>query len=147
MFTLNRNPSQTDLRSFGRAMVIGFGALAMIAWLLAWRKSGGAFLDWHGSRGQIIAIVFLSLGTLLFSVSRISLPLTRTIYLTWMSVANPIGLVMSIVMLTILFAIILPIFSLIIRAADPLRKRLGAATYWEDYPNHDPTLERLRRPF
>jgi hypothetical protein len=41
----------------------------------------------------------------------------------------------------------LPLFSLIVRFGDPLRKKLGGATYWEPYRPHEPTLERMRRPF
>ena len=96
MFTVNRNPSAHDLRAFGRAMLIGFGAFAIIA---------------------------------------------------WMSITVPIGIAMSTLLLTIMFILVLPLFSLIVRLADPLRKRLSGSSYWENYPKHPPTLDRLRRPF
>ncbi|MEK7710827.1 MAG: hypothetical protein AAB341_02930, partial [Planctomycetota bacterium] len=64
-----------------------------------------------------------------------------------MTATAPVGIVMSTILLTMLFMLILPVFSLIVRMGDPLRKKLGGATYWEDYKAHEPTLERMRRPF
>ncbi len=71
----------------------------------------------------------------------------RPVYVAWMTVTVPIGLVMSTVLLTVLFVFVLPLFSLIVRWSDPLQKKLGASTYWEEYKPHEHTLERMRRLF
>ena len=147
MFRVNRNPSESDLRKFGRAMLIGFGAIAIVLWIgAAWRSDASASV-WTGAGGQIVAIVSASLGAGLFALSRASRSITRTVYVGWMTATTPVGIVMSTILLTALFVLILPVFSLIVRMADPLRRKLGGSTYWEDHKPHEPTLERMRRPF
>lgn len=129
-------------------MLIGFGALAAILWLLPVLKGGSAALSWSGRTGQVVAIAFVTLGIGLFILSRISLALTKTIYVGWMSVAVPIGIVMSTIALSILFFLLLPVFSLIVRRSDPLRKKIKrSGTYWEDYKHYEPTLDRMQRQF
>ena len=145
MFTVNRNPSESDLRKFGRAMLIGFGAIAVVLWIgAAWRSGASA---WTGAGAQVAAIVSASLGAAFFALSRASRSMTKTVYVGWMTATAPVGIVMSTILLTVLFVLILPVFSLIVRMADPLRRKLGGSTYWEDYKPHEPTLERMRRPF
>jgi len=148
LFTVNKNPTPIDLRKFGNAMLIGFGALAAILWLLPSLKEGSVALSWSGRNSQVVAIVFVALGIGLFILSRVSSALTKTIYVGWMSVAVPIGIVMSTIALSILFFLLLPIFSLIIRRSDPLRKKIKrSGTYWEDYKHYEPTLDRMQRQF
>lgn len=133
MFTVNKNPSLHDLRGFGRAMVLGFGVLAVVLWF--------------ASAASILAIALFALGLGLFVLSRVSAPATKTVYIVWMTLTVPVGMVMSTILLTILFIAVLPIFSLVVRLGDPLRRKLGGDSYWEDYKPHEPTLERMRRPF
>ena len=149
MFTVNRNPSTSDLHKFGVAMLIGFAALGGIAWIApAIRAWDTALLDWRGGWNQMSAIVAWVLGSSLFAASRAPEPIARRVYVAWMSGATAMGIVMSTLVLTIMFVILLPPFSLIVRMGDPLRKRLTAGgTYWEEYKGRDGTLERLRRPF
>ena len=59
----------------------------------------------------------------------------------------PVGTVMSTVLLTAVFVVVLPLFSIVVRLGDPLRKKLGGATYWEDYKPYEHTLDRMRRLF
>jgi len=64
-----------------------------------------------------------------------------------MTGAMYLGMAMTTVLLSVLFVILLPFFSLI-RLADPLRlKPKSSGSYWEDPTPHDATLERTRRPF
>lgn len=147
MFRVNRNPSESDLRKFGRAMLFGFGVIGVILWVVGARRSGVSVWVWTGTGAQIAAIVLGLLGVALFALSRASRSITKTVYVGWMTATAPIGIVMSTILLTLLFVLILPVFSLIVRMADPLRRKLGGATYWEDYKAHEPTLERMRRPF
>ena len=105
-------------------------------------------MGWSGSGLQIAAVCLPALGAALLVLSLTAVELTKRIYVAWMSVATPIGIVMSTLMLTVLYFVLLPVFSLIVRRADPLRKRLSDADrYWEDYKPHEATLERMRRPF
>ena len=74
-------------------------------------------------------------------------PSHRTRYVGWMSLVVPIGIFMTTIGMTLIFVIVLPVFSLI-RFSDPLRKKLHhGETYWEDPRPYEPTLERMTRPF
>jgi len=148
MFTVNRNPSPRDLRMFAWSMLIGFNVLAIVALLLACWKSGWTQpFFWPSPRAKTIAIVFSVVGTSMWLVSLVSPAAAKRLYIGWMTVMVPVGIAMSTVMLTLLFVILLPVFSLIVRRGDPLRKKLGASSYWENYKPHEDTLERMRRLF
>jgi hypothetical protein len=154
MFQVNRHPDRRTLRNFAWAMLGGFAALAVIAWLLpavvAWWKGDegwSGLLGWHGGRGRITSLVFLALGVVLWGLGSAPEALARRTYVAWMSVVVPIGVMMTIVMLTLLFFVFLPVFTLV-RFSDPLRlRRRGATTYWEDARPHEATLERMMHPF
>lgn len=148
MFTVNKNPTRDDLRKFGRAMLIGFGTIGAVLWYLEARNAGHDLTSWTGAASQIASVVLWGLGLLLLFLSLASPVATRAIYIAWMSVTVPIGIVMSTILLTVLFILILPVFCAIVRLSDPLRKKLTAGgTYWEDYKTHEATLDRMRRPF
>ena len=53
---------------------------------------------------------------------------------------------MTSVLMTVLFFVLLLPFTLI-KLKDPLRLKLGGATYWEPHKNPPATLERFQRPF
>jgi len=73
--------------------------------------------------------------------------LGRPLYVAWMTGAMAIGAVMSTVLLTVLYFVLLPVFSLI-RFKDPLRLKLKAeGSYWEDPSPHEATLDRTSRQF
>jgi hypothetical protein len=150
MFTVNRHPSSADLRSFGRAMLLGFASLGGAVWIVSWWR--GAFpslLDWTGTSAQLAAVGLWAAGVLLYATSHWApTSIAKPVYVGWMSAATTVGMIMTTVLLTILFVVMLPVFSLVVRASDPLRKRFkSGGTYWEDYRSHEPTLERMRRPF
>jgi hypothetical protein len=148
MFAVNRNPSPKDLRMFAWSMLIGFHALALISILLACWKSGWTQpFFWPGERVKTVAIVFSAVGASMCLVSLTAPSPAKRLYVGWMTVMVPIGVAMSTVMLTLLFVALLPLFSIIVRLGDPLRKKFGGASYWENYRHYEPTLERMRRPF
>jgi len=128
-------------------MLIGFGVIGVLLWVAGTRRTGASVLVWTGASAQIAAVLFAFLGAALFALSLASPAMTRTVYIAWMTVTVPIGIAMSTVLLTVMFVLVLPVFAMIVRLGDPLRRKLGGATYWEDYKPHEPTLERMRRPF
>ena len=67
-------------------------------------------------------------------------------YKVWKAAAHKIGKFQTLLIMTVLFFVIVPVFSLV-RLKDPLRKRLGGDSYWESKKNEEQTLERYRRPF
>lgn len=145
MHGVNLNPQASDLRGFGWAMAAGFGVLGAILWYAGPEPNGVA---WVGVRAQKVAIVLWCLGALMWAVSFGPIGLARPVYIVWMTVAMKIGAVMTVVLLSVLFVTLLPIFSLI-RLADPLRLKLKprGESYWEDHTHHESTLERTIRPF
>lgn len=148
MFTVNRNPTLDEIRKFGWAMLLGFGVIGAVLWFTAWRKYGGyGPLEWSGAGAQIVALCFWVLGIGLFALSWVSPASARPVYVTWMTVTVPFGIVMSTVLLTMLFVLLLPLFSVIVRMGDPLRKKLGGRTYWEDNKPYEHTLDQMRRLF
>ena len=149
MFTVNKNPTPNDLRKFGWAMLIGFGGIGALTWLLPWiRGLEGAALGWWGGGGQIASLCFWAVGVSMWAVG-LTLPgAAKPMYVVWMSLTVPIGLVMSTILFTILFILLLPLFSIVVRFGDPLRKkRHTRKSYWEDYKPYEPTMERMARPF
>jgi amino acid transporter len=154
LFHVNKNPSRVDLRKFGRAMLGGFTVLGVILWLApviaAWwndRPASWDMLHWSSGRNQWASIVCWVLGPLLFASSLAPYPVARTVYVGWMSVVVPIGIFVSTIVMTLVFLLVLPVFSLI-RFNDPLHKKLHKkGTYWEDAKPYEPTIERMMRPF
>lgn len=148
MFTVNRNPGPKELRGFGTAMLAGFGVLGVALWTLrAWRTEAG-LLAWDGAALQWVVLAMWIVGVALFALSHVSLPATRTVYVTWMSLAMPLGWFMMTVLLSVMYFLFLPIFALIVARSDPMRKKLhDQETYWEDHGPFEATLERMRRLF
>ncbi|MCA9243381.1 MAG: hypothetical protein KDA32_05465 [Phycisphaerales bacterium] len=130
LLTVNRNPSSRDLRQFALGMLIGFGVLALLAW---WRAH------------PIMAVTFASIGAALAILSQIP-GVNRHVYVAWMTGAHGLGFAMTNVLLTIMFVTLLVPFALL-RLRDPLRKKRGAASYWEPPERHEPSIERMSRQF
>lgn len=143
MFTVNRNPSKKDLRWFAAAMLVGFPLLGILFLWMAGRGDGSASSRFFWIGGVFLVLLGLAGG----ATSLASPALGRKLYIAWMTLTLPVGIAVSTVLLTLLYFVLLPIFSLIVRRNDPLRKKLGGTTYWEDYKPHENTLERMRRPF
>ncbi len=76
-------------------------------------------------------------------------PLLRRLYAGWMAFGRFLGHVNLFIILTVLYVVVLPLFSLI-RFRDPLgksRRRLRSATLWTPMKPHPQDLELLYRPF
>lgn len=137
MFTVNRDPSDADLRGFRLASAAGSLFLFVMGW------TGWAFEE----PLQVLACGVAAAGEVIIGLSLWSRPWSVRLYVGWMTVGVTLGKVMSTVLLSVLFVTVVPLFSLI-RLTDPLRKRLGGTeSYWEEHPACEPTLDRLRRPF
>ncbi len=148
MLEVNKNPDEGDLRQFGIAMLGGFVVLGVLLWGIAWFKAEPArgLFVWSGAPVQYIVIAMWFVGLFLFALSRVSLEVSRAVYVPWMTVAMVLGVIMSNILLTVLYFTLLIPFTLI-RLSDPMRRKLGGQTYWEDAKPYEPTLDRMRRPF
>lgn len=141
MFTVNKTPTVKDIRWFAAGMIIGLPLLAALIYALRARTSNPtSFLS-------LLLFIVAVLGILMGVTAILSPTWGRKLYIAWMRLTLPIGLAMSTVLLSLMYFLVLPIFSLIVRRRDPLRRKLGGQTYWEDYRTHQPNLERMRRPF
>ncbi len=149
MFTINKNPDEAVLKKFGWAMLIGFGAIGAVVWLLPAVKAWDAsLLAWVASGKQTAAIGLWAVGASLWLLTLVAPMAAKPIYVGWMSVAVPIGIVVSTIMLTVLYFLLLPVFSIIVRFGDPMGKKLDPdGSYWQDHAPFKPTLDRMRRLF
>ena len=64
----------------------------------------------------------------------------------WKAFWSPVGKFQTIVLLSVIYFLITPIFSLV-RFSDPLKKRLSGDSFWTRRRPIDPNLERHRLPF
>jgi hypothetical protein len=146
MQLVKRDPTPSELRTFGIVVFCGFLVIGAALWWLGRAPESG--LRWTGSGRHWTAIGLWGLGTLILLLTLLSPSAGRPVYVLWMTGAGYLGTVMTFLLLSVLFVVLLPIFSLI-RLKDPLRLRHAApgASYWEDHRHHESTLERMARPF
>ncbi len=125
--------------------MLGFGIIGLVLWYVGPEPNGWS---WTGIVGQKVAVAAWVLGLVLLLISLGPQSIGRPVYVAWMTAATYIGTVMTFVLLSVLFLVLLPVFSLI-RLKDPLRMKLLRAgeSYWEDHEHHESTLERTIRPF
>jgi hypothetical protein len=140
----NEKTSRRDIRTLGLVLLGGFGLFG----LLLWRAGRDPQLGWAwaGTGRQMAALGLWSAGLVLGLVCIILPRAGRYIHRVWMGLGRGLGMVMTTVLLTALFFLFLPFFQFI-RLSDPLRRRLGADSYWEPHRSQEPTLERMARPF
>ena len=124
------------LRRFG--LVVG-GVFVGIAAVVAWRH--GALTPWAlglGGPGAALVVLGLAAPTLL-----------RPVYRVWMGLAVVLGFVMTRVLLTAVFALLVVPIGLALQLAgkDLLRRKLdrAAGSYWLPKPAGEPAAERLKR--
>ncbi len=151
MQAVNRSPTRLQVHTFGLVVLGGMVVIGALLWyrgLLApgrwWPDAGWG---WNASSAHTIAVVLWGLGVLMAIVCGVSYPLGRVLYIGWMTSAMYLGIVMTTLMLSALFFVLLPVFSLI-RLKDPLRLKLKPSdSYWEDPTPHEATIDRMRKPF
>lgn len=155
MIAINKNPSTGELRKFAFGIILGFAVIAALCWWVMPSLFGVTKLlepektlrieKWHK-----VSMVMAGIGIVVAAISTLTpRNIAVPFYVVWMQIAVAIGNVTTPIFFTILFAILLPFFSLI-RLADPLRFKLkpGAnESYWEDHKQHEDTIERAMRPF
>lgn len=141
---VNRSPSPREIRILSLVLLVGFGMVGLLLWRAGRSPTTG--WSWAGTGHQVTALALWAAGLMLATTCLASQHAGRRIYGTWMTVGAAMGVVMTTLLLTGLFFLFLPFFEFI-RLSDPLRRRRGAASYWEPHRANEPTLERLARPF
>jgi hypothetical protein len=126
---INWRPNVSERRKFGAVMLIGFGIISV---LLAWKGSRTAAL-WA-------AVIAVAAGALGLSGTAAAMP----VYWLWMALAFVLGSIMSRLILSIFYYIILTPVALIMRAAgrDKLGLKEKQESYWKDIPDRPSSYER-----
>jgi hypothetical protein len=137
MVTINWNPDKKLLRTFGTIALHISVILFLVLYLL------------KGMRIEVCLIIF-SVGLFIFISSRISLKLTKFIYLGLTLATLPIGLAVSFIVLAAFYFLLLTplalIFRLFGRDCLNLRFKPSAKSFWEKRAA-SPPLERYFRQF
>lgn len=132
---LKKDPSRKDLNWFGVLFAAFFG----LAGLLTWRRHGlgsGALLLW--ALAVLVPAVYYAVPSL-----------RRPIYLGWMYLVFPIGMVVSFVVLALVyFGVVTPV-GLVARLTgfDPLKRAFEPtrASYWVEHPTGDQSTRYFRQ--
>ena len=133
---IDRNPSPKTLRLFGLLLGAFF---ALIGGLVVWRAGAG-------TASNVLFGLAVGLPLLYYAVP----PLRRPMYLGWIYLAWPIGLVLSFTLLALIYYLVLTPIGLVMRlfGRDPMQRGFdpAAATYWIPRTRR-PDPERYFRPY
>ena len=136
LIDVNWKPGARELRQFaGLFLVFGLGAGTAIYF----------FKDWPLLVSQILwgAAVVVGLAGLLVPA------LARPVYVVMMALALPIGMVVSTVLMTLIFFVIMTPIGLLVRLAgrDPMQRKFdpNATTYWIRRPPQVPAARYFKQ--
>ncbi|MFO1054182.1 MAG: SxtJ family membrane protein [Planctomycetota bacterium] len=135
MIKLNLDPPRHQLSQFGAIALLGFPAIGWIA-----------TAKW-GAPGWVL-YALIGLGVLCFAASRVNPGLLKPLFVGLMVVATPIGFVISIVLMGLIYYGLFTPVGLLFRlmGRDPLAKRPDPAvtSYWHVRPTSKPKASYLR---
>lgn len=135
LVTINWSPDSRELRKFGVSMIVGFAIIGSIFLFLLDRPNAAYVCYTFGAAAGLLGLT----GT------RAALP----VYWAWMAIAFVMGNIISRVLLTLFFYLLITPMGLTRRffGHDPLQLRQRAVTtYWRDLPP-PPSKERYERQF
>ena len=121
---INWMPSNQELRKFGWTLLIGFGVIGLLVFFKGHRATAG----WMWGISAFILLLSLTIPVA-----------AKPFYMVWMGLGMVIGSIMSRVVLTIIFFLVLTPVALFFRLTcrDALRIKKtakDAPTYWNDHP-------------
>jgi hypothetical protein len=124
---LNRDPSPRDLRWFGILFAVFIGLFGLVAWR-RWGSLDAARVIW--AVAVVVPAVYYAVPGL-----------RRSIYVGWMYLVYPVGLVVSYAVLALVyFGVITPVGSLLrVFGRDPLQRAPdpARASYWVEHSTGD----------
>jgi uncharacterized protein YacL len=136
---INWHPGEKEILSFGKSMLIGFMALALV------------FLIINLFRGSLsdalpVTLAISTAGILLYLISRLGITVARPFYLLWFFISALIGVVIANLLLALFYYIFFSTFALLFRTIsgrDPLtlKKDSNKKTWWVKVPGNK-TLKR-----
>jgi len=129
MIEIDFHPDEKTLRQFGWIALLGFGGLAALAWFEKLVFAGGL-----GDARTPLAAGLLGLGLLAWLFGQVRPKANRPLFVGLALLAFPIGFVLSYVILTTLFFVIIAPIGVAMRLLghDPMNRKLEpeATTYW-----------------
>ncbi len=135
---INKNPSRKDLRWFGVLFAAFFGLVGF----LTWRRHG------YGSPPATAQLLW-GIGVVVPAVYYAIPPLRRPIYLGWMYLVFPIGMVVShVVMAVVYYGVVTPVgLAVRVFGKDPLQRAFDrtAASYWIPHRTGDDSARYFRQ--
>lgn len=124
-----------ELRNFG--LLVGGVFLAIGLWALLKHKAWYLWALWPGSALMLFGVVAPAV--------------LKPIYIVWMSLALVMGFVVSHVLLTVFFFLVITPIGLVARLAGRdflrLKRTPGADTYWIQRPKREPGRQHFERQF
>lgn len=125
------------LRSFGLLVgAVFIGIALLVLWRREWTFEG--LPVWLGSAGFILVVLGLTLPAAL-----------KPIYRVWMAMAVIMGFIMTHVILTVVFYLLITPIGLVMRGLgkDPLNRSIDTSSpsYWTDKEYDDATPKRLEK--
>jgi hypothetical protein len=137
LIEINRHPEPKELRNFGLIALIASIGLSLLLYILK-----GLLFRW--------ILVIIGIGFIIFLCSRISVRITRVIFLGLMLATMPVGWLVSFILLAIFYYLILAPIGLIFRLTgrDMLQRKYDAKanSYWLKRSQPD-TAERYFHQF
>ena len=135
--------SRRSLRSFG--FVVGGVATVVAGWLI-WRSGS---TEWSSNGALRPAVILGIIGFGLLALGVASPRLLRPLYFVWMALAFILGAVMTRVILTVVFVLLIVPIGLVMRlfGRDPLNRKIGGSmtSYWISREDMDRSPERLEK--
>ena len=124
-------PDRRTLRQFGFIALVGFGLLALLAWL-----ETAIFALGLGEARTWVAATLGGIGLLSALLAVLAPAANRPLYVALTLIALPIGFVLSYVILGGLFYLVITPVGLLLRLTgrDPMGRRFlrGESSYWVD---------------
>ncbi len=122
MNAINRNPTARDLKIFGVLLAVFSCVVVTIVW---WKFASPRWAIRIGSVASILLLVYAAAPSL-----------RRSIYVGWMMAVYPIGVIISLLLLVVLYYVVLTPIGWLRRAlvGDPLTRGWDpeAESYWSD---------------
>jgi len=144
MVEIDFNPDERTLRQFGWIALGGFGLLALLAW-----KEWLIFAFGLGEARPAVAGTLLALGALAAFLGLVFPRANRPLFVGLALLAFPIGFVLSYVILSFLFFVIIAPIGALMRLLghDPMHRHLEPEleTYWAKAPPAPPRSRYFRQ--
>jgi hypothetical protein len=129
MIEIDFHPDERTLRQFGWIALVGFGVVAALAWTESLVFSAGL-----GEARVPVAAAFAGLGVLAAVLGLVAPRANRPLFVGLALLAFPIGFVLSYVILSTLFFLVIAPIGIVMRLAghDPMHRRFepDAPSYW-----------------